>query len=129
MLQKRAEAKYHSGGLWSNTCCGHPQADERLDVAVHRRLKEEMGFDCELKEILSFTYKTKLSNVLIENEFDHVFIGFVDNLVITPNPNEVSEHKWLKLDELRKNLQRVPQEYTKWLKIILAIKTFNEMVK
>lgn len=128
LLQKRAKKKYHSGGLWSNTCCGHPMANEHLDIATHRRLKEEMGFDCELNKIFSFTYNVKLSNLLTEYEFDYVFIGRTDTPVIIPNPNEFSDYKWLKLNDLKKNLQTNPQEYTEWLKIILNNKTFNNKI-
>lgn len=75
LLQKRNIKKYHSPGLWTNTCCSHPRYGEKLEEAIYRRLKEEMGFTCELKEIFSFIYKVELEKDLFENEFDHVFIG------------------------------------------------------
>ncbi|EKE16552.1 MAG: Isopentenyl-diphosphate delta-isomerase, type 1 [uncultured bacterium] len=124
LLQKRADEKYHSGGLWSNTCCGHPRANENLNSAVHRRLNEEMGFDCELKEVFSFIYNAKLPNALIEYEFDHVFIGHFEKTGITPNPEEASDYKWIKLEDLKKDLETAPQEYTEWFKIILNYKKF-----
>ena len=115
LLQKRAKSKYHSGGLWSNTCCSHPMPGEALEKTVHRRLIEEMGFDCELKEIFSFTYKAKFDNGLIEHEYDHVFIGKFDGKP-TPNPEEVDEWKWIDVEELKKGIQENPDNYTYWLK-------------
>jgi len=75
LLQKRAGTKYHSGGLWTNTCCSHPRPGELIEEAAHRRLREEMGFDCELTEIFSFTYRTQFANNLFEHEYDHVLLG------------------------------------------------------
>lgn len=118
LLQKRVGSKYHSGGLWSNTCCGHPMPDEDTLTAAHRRLKEEMGFGCELKEIFNFTYKVNFPNGLTENEFDHVIVGQSDG---TPNvnQNEASEFKWIPLDQLKGEIQKNPEDYTYWLKISL----------
>jgi len=116
LLQKRAKSKYHSGGLWSNTCCSHPIHGEPIEKTVHQRLKEEMGFDCELKEIFSFTYKTKLDNNLFEHEYDHVFIGKFDGEP-NPNPEEVDEWKWIGLEELKKGIQENPDSYTYWLRV------------
>jgi len=127
LLQKRSDGKYHSGGLWSNTCCGHPRVNENLNSAVHRRLNEEMGFDCELREVFSFIYNAKLPNTLIEYEFDHVFIGNFDKTEITPNPEEVADYKWIKLENLKKDLEANPQKYTEWFKIILSNKKFINM--
>ena len=100
LLQKRAKSKYHSGGLWTNTCCSHQRDGETLEKAVHRRLKEEMGFDCELKEVFTFTYRVKFDDGLIENEYDHVFFGKFDGKP-EPNPEEVDDWKWISLEELR----------------------------
>jgi len=116
LIQKRAKSKYHSGSLWSNTCCSHPKPRESLKKAVHRRLKEEMGFDCELEEIFSFIYKTKLDNNLFEHEYDHVFIGNFDNEP-TPNPKEVDEWKWVDLEVLKKDILENPENYSYWLKL------------
>jgi len=116
LLQKRAKTKYHSGGLWTNTCCSHQRPEETLEKSVHRRLKEEMGFDCALKEIFSFTYKVKFGNDLFENEYDHAFIGNFDGEPI-PNPEEVDEWKWVDLEELKNDIQKNPDNYTYWLKI------------
>ncbi|GBD34035.1 Isopentenyl-diphosphate Delta-isomerase [bacterium HR34] len=118
LIQKRAKNKYHSGGLWTNTCCSHPHPGENLEEAVHRRLKEEMGFDCNLKEIFSFIYKVKFENGLTENELDHVFIGVYDGEV-KPNQNEVEDFKWVNINTLLKDIQFNEDKYTYWFKLIL----------
>jgi isopentenyl-diphosphate delta-isomerase len=118
LLQKRAKGKYHSGGLWSNTCCSHPRAGEKLEKAVHRRLKQEMGFDCSLKEIFSFVYKVKFENGLYEHELDHVFIGNYGRKP-EPDPEEAEGWKWISLNELKKDIQKNPGNYTYWLKVSL----------
>ena len=116
LLQKRADSKYHSAGLWSNTCCGHPRPEETTKAAAKRRLKEEMGFDCELKEIFSFVYKTSFKNGLTEYEYNHIFIGeYNQNPVI--NPSEAGEYKWLSKSDLKKSLAEAPDTYTYWFKI------------
>jgi len=116
LLQKRAESKYHSSGLWTNTCCSHQRDGETLEEAVHRRLKEEMGFDCELREVFTFTYRVKFDDGLFENEYDHVFFGKFDGRP-DPNPKEVDDWKWVSLEELRKDVQKNPDDYTYWLKV------------
>lgn len=128
LLQKRNISKYHSGGLWSNTCCSHAQVDEPLTVAIHRRLKEELGFDCEMKEVHSFTYRVQFSNGLTEHEFDHMFIGFADNVTIIPNPDEVSDYLWMSLEDLRLDIENNPQKYTEWLKIVTSSYNFNSVL-
>jgi len=115
LLQKRAINKYHSGGLWTNTCCSHPKIGETILLAGHRRLKEEMGFDCELKEAFSFIYKAKLDNNLTEHEVDHILIGkFEGNPKI--NKKEVAMVKWVDLKFLAKDIKQNPQIYTYWFK-------------
>jgi isopentenyl-diphosphate delta-isomerase len=118
LIQKRAEAKYHCGGLWTNACCSHPLVGESTEKAAHRRLKEEMGFDCKLKEVTSFTYKAEFDNWLIENEFDHVFVGFYDGPV-KPNKAEADEFKFVDTDELKKDMKKQPKKYTPWFRIIM----------
>jgi len=123
LLQKRAFKKYHSGGLWTNTCCSHPKVGETVLDAAHRRLKEEMGFDCNLLEAFSFVYKAKLDNDLTEYEFDHVLVGkFNGNPVI--NKNEVAEYKWIDLKSLKKDIKSYPQSYTYWFR-----KCYNKVLK
>lgn len=117
LLQKRVNTKYHTPGLWTNTCCSHPRPGELLEKAIHRRLIEEMGIDCELKKIFSFIYKATLKNNLFEHEYDHVFIGKFDG---EPNPDltEVDDYKWISIDELEKDINKNPKKYTPWLQII-----------
>lgn len=119
MLQKRASDKYHSGGLWSNTCCGHPRDGEELISAAHRRLKEEMGFDCPLREISTLVYEADVDCGLKENEFLHIFIGEYNNAP-TLNPREASDWKWAVPDDVVLHILKHPEEYTYWFKIILG---------
>lgn len=116
LLQKRAKNKYHSGGLWSNTCCSHPSPGNSIEEESRKRLKEEMGFDCDLKEAFSFIYSIKFDENLSENEFDHVFIGKSD-ADPEPNPEEVGEWKWVGLEELKKDIEKNPENYTYWLRL------------
>lgn len=118
LLQKRSRSKYHSGGLWTNTCCSHPRDGEDIKIAVHRRLKEEMGFDCNLKELFSFIYKAELDNNLTEHEYDHVFSGFYDGEIVA-NPEEVEDFKWIKPELLLKEINIGPKHFTVWLPIAL----------
>ena len=108
MLQRRAFDKYHSGGLWTNTCCSHPDPNEGVLEACHRRLQEEMGFDTELDFVTSFIYRAELDQNLIEHEFDHVYIGkYRDNPVI--NESEVSEWKFVNLADLENDMKKHPE--------------------
>jgi len=116
LIHKRAKTKYHSPGLWTNACCSHPKPGESLKEAVHRRLKEEMGFDCELEEVFNFIYKADVGNGLTEWEFDHVFIGRFDGEP-KPSPEEVDEWKWMNIDELKKDIEQNPEKYTPWFRI------------
>ena len=118
LLQKRSEEKYHCPSLWSNTCCSHPKPGESIEQAAHRRLKEEMGFDCELKEVFSFIYKVAFDNGLTEHELDHVFIGRYDGKV-KPDENEVAAIRWADVKLLRKDMDENTGRYTYWLKLIL----------
>ena len=115
LLQKRATNKYHSGGLWSNTCCGHPQTGEDLLETANKRLVEEMGFSCELEEITKFQYKAELDHNLIENEIDHILVGRFDGIPEI-NLSEASEYKWISLKELSGDIKSNPDIYTFWLK-------------
>ncbi|OIP20096.1 MAG: isopentenyl-diphosphate delta-isomerase [Candidatus Huberarchaeum crystalense] len=117
MLQRRALTKHHWAGVWSNTCCSHPLIKEKLENAVHRRLKKEMGFDCILKEAFSLVYKaTDKETDLTEWEYDHFFIGVFDGAPKL-NPKEVKEWKWIKINELKDDLKKNPKKYTPWFKI------------
>lgn len=117
LMQKRASNKYHSPGLWTNTCCSHPRKGETLDEATQRRLKQEMGFIVDMKKIFDFIYKTPVGDNLIEHEFDHVFVGKYSGQSIELNPEEVEEYKWMSLDNLTSDIENNPEQYTEWLKI------------
>lgn len=116
LLQQRALNKYHSGGLWTNTCCSHPLPGEDILAASHRRLAEEMGFDCALREIFSFTYRATLDNGLTEHEFDHVLLGEY-NGEVQPDTSEVLSHRFLTLDAIRQLLKDEPEAFTHWFHI------------
>ena len=118
LLQQRADTKYHSGGLWTNTCCSHPRFGEELTDAVNRRLKEEMGMECGTNFAFSFTYRAELENGLIENEFDHVFIGVSDDMP-KPDVSEVKSWKFEKITSVKNNLKSNPAQYTAWFRIVL----------
>jgi len=118
MMQKRAKTKYHCGELWSNTCCSHPKPGEEIVQAAHRRLQEEMGFDCDLKEGFSLIYKVPFDNGLTEFEFDHFLFGNYDSEPKI-NPEEADEWKWIKIEDLEKDVAENPDFYTPWLKIAL----------
>lgn len=117
MLQQRAANKYHSPGLWTNTCCSHQRERESNIEAGKRRLQEEMGFTTELKELFSFIYIAPFDNGLTEHEFDYVLSGTYSG---TPNinPDEVADWKWMSLEDIKKDLVENPQLYTEWFKII-----------
>lgn len=125
LIQRRTSTKYHSRGLWSNTCCGHPRPDEPLDEASQRRLKEEMGFAVQLTRLFHFTYRVELEDGLIEHEYDHVMVGHFDG-VPTPDYNEVSEWRWVDLKTLRADLDEHPERYTYWFRV--AFKQFYKAV-
>ena len=117
MLQRRALDKYHSPGLWTNTCCSHPRESEGNIEAGVRRLKEEMGFTTPLKSMFSFIYKSKFDNGLTEHEFDHVLLGYYDKQPLI-NTIEVSEWKWMSLDKIILEIKNKPEDFTVWFKII-----------
>lgn len=118
LLQKRARTKYHSGGLWTNTCCSHPRPGESYHSAARRRLNEEMGFDCELTGLFSFIYHAQLDNSLFEHELDHVFIGHYNGQPI-PNLDEVDDWKWMNIRALKQDIRENPENYTYWFKLTL----------
>ena len=117
MLQRRALTKYHSPGLWTNTCCSHQRDGETNIISGKRRLNEEMGFDTELFEKTSFIYKAKFDNGLTEHEFDHVLVGNYNNSPII-NSTEVDSWKWMSMENVKKDIKDHPDNYTAWFKII-----------
>jgi len=117
MIQQRAMEKYHSPGLWTNTCCSHQRDGESNIEAGKRRLMEEMGFTTDLKELFSFIYIAPFDNGLTEHEFDHVMVGSFEgepNL----NPHEVADWKWMTAEEIKTDMNQHPEIYTEWFKII-----------
>ncbi|TCK66799.1 isopentenyl-diphosphate delta-isomerase [Winogradskyella wandonensis] len=117
MLQQRALHKYHSPGLWTNTCCSHQRDGESNLEAGKRRLKEEMGFVTDLEETTSFIYKAPFDNGLTEHELDHIMVGYYED---SPkiNPDEVADWKWMLLDDVKDDIFQHPESYTAWFKII-----------
>ena len=116
LLQQRALTKYHSAGLWTNTCCSHPRPGETLENAVSRRLIEEMGITTKVFKAFDFIYQAELPNNLNEYEFDHVFIGNYD-ADVRPNHLEVANFVYQSIEEVEANLQSHPEKYTVWFKI------------
>lgn len=129
MLQQRALDKYHSPGLWTNTCCSHPRPGEKTIDAAHRRLVEEMGFDCNFTEAFAFVYKAPFSNNLTEHEFDHVFIGISDTLP-SMNKEEVASYRMATLDKISEEIENNPELFTVWFKIAFnRVKDFFTDIK
>jgi isopentenyl-diphosphate delta-isomerase len=118
LLQQRADGKYHSEGLWTNTCCSHPRHGEKISAAVHRRLKEEMGMQCDLKFEFNFIYKMPFANGLTEHELDHVYFGRSDGLP-RPDKNEVKNWKYISLPKLKEEIAFNPHHFSGWLNICL----------
>lgn len=119
LIHKRAPNKYHSANLWTNTCCSHPQPNEATMDAAIRRLQEEVGFSTNLQHRFHFIYKTELENNLIEHELDHVFIGEY-NEDFTPNPDEISETRWISIENLKNEIETSPDNFTYWFKEIIS---------
>ena len=117
MLQQRANHKYHSPLLWTNTCCSHQRAGETNIEAGKRRLFEEMGFETELKELFNFIYKAPFDNGLTEHELDHVMIGYYNDEPVI-NRDEVESWKWMKIEDIKNDMIVNPKIYTVWFKII-----------
>jgi isopentenyl-diphosphate Delta-isomerase len=116
LLQQRALGKYHSPGLWTNTCCSHPRPGEGVEEAAGRRLKEEMGIDTPLTKIFDFIYRTEFDNGLTEFEFDHVYTGTY-NGELYPNKQEVNDYCFRSMEDISQDLQRRPEKYSEWFKI------------
>ncbi len=116
LLQRRAPHKYHSAGLWTNTCCSHPVPGEDTETAAHRRLQEEMGFDCPLTRAGHLLYRVAFDNGLTEHEFDHIFIGRFDGEPVL-NPDETDASRWMSAEALRADIAAHPDSYTYWFKL------------
>lgn len=119
LLQQRALDKYHSAGLWTNTCCGHPRPDEDVSTAAARRLSEEMGLNCALTPLGTIRYRAEFSNGLIEHEIVHVYRGRHDGAV-SPNPEEANAYAWRTLEEVRGDVAAAPDDYSVWFRQYVA---------
>jgi isopentenyl-diphosphate delta-isomerase len=118
LLQKRHPGKYHSGGLWTNACCGHPRPGEATIDAASRRLQEEMGIDCKLVPMHSLIYRADVGNGLVEHEFVHIFSG-VWHGPITADPREAEDHAWRTLADLQLDIAEHPQRFTAWFRLYI----------
>lgn len=127
LIHKRAKSKYHSAGLWTNACCSHPRPGEKTGNATRRRLKEEMGIDTQLIFSHKFIYKKELENDLIEHEYDHVFVGLFDGEP-TPDPAEIEDWKFTNVDDLRKEINHSPDDFTHWFKLIMNQPDFYKVL-
>lgn len=123
LLQQRALSKYHSGGLWTNTCCSHPRPNETIKDAANRRLFEEMGMTSDLKIISSFIYKSEFENGLMEHELDYILIG-KSNSHPKINTDEVESYKWQSVSEIKNDIALQPTHYTTWFKIAMQKNIF-----
>jgi isopentenyl-diphosphate delta-isomerase type 1 len=121
LLQQRTLHKYHSPGLWTNTCCSHPRPGEDIVQAGQRRLREEMGISAPLRWVGSFHYIAHFENGLIENEVDHVLIGLMTDSAFQVNSNEVQDYRWVNVLDLKKELHLHPVRFTAWLKEALTM--------
>ncbi len=120
LLQRRAQAKYHGGGLWANSCCGHPSPGADLAESAKQRLDEELGFSTSVHHLGTVLYRVPFDNGMTEWELDHLFVGNYDDDVI-PNPDEVGEWKWVDVNWLVKDLEERPDSYVPWLPEIFPV--------
>lgn len=122
LVQQRALHKYHSPGLWTNTCCSHPRSGETIIAAGKRCLQQELGMVTPLKQVGSFYYNAHFSNGLSEHEIDHVLVGMIEfDQVVMPNPEEVHAYRWVDFDKLQKELQAAPEQFTPWFEQALEV--------
>jgi isopentenyl-diphosphate delta-isomerase len=126
LIQQRAEGKYHSGGLWSNACCSHPAPGEDTMDGAHRRLYEEMGFNCELEQLFTLTYKQEVGKDLTEHEIDHIYVGQFEGQP-SINFTEVNSYRFVDMGELERWMRESPAEFTSWFR--LAMPSFKEHYK
>ncbi|WP_341802751.1 sodorifen biosynthesis isopentenyl-diphosphate Delta-isomerase SodA [Serratia plymuthica] len=128
LLQQRAFSKYHSAGLWTNSCCGHPRWGEATDAAAQRRLQEEMGFLTPLKKVSSFTYHAEVPGNLIEHEFDHIYVGLFEGEPDI-NPDEVENSRWIDVIPLLHEVELHPEKFTTWFRLIINSFDTNEITR
>lgn len=116
LLHRRALAKYHSGGLWTNACCSHPMPGIPIEYTLQEKLQQEMGLQCPIEFVFSFLYKAALDNDLTEHELDHVFVGEFNGLP-NPNPEEVEDWRFFSISEISDLMILQPEMFTEWFKI------------
>ncbi|MBW3570944.1 MAG: isopentenyl-diphosphate Delta-isomerase [Gemmatimonadetes bacterium] len=119
LLQRRAPGKYHSGGLWTNTCCSHPRPGEAVDLAARRRLREEMGIDTAVTPLFQFTYRAQVGPGLVEHEYDHVFAGRYDGDPV-PSVDEVDAWRWVPVRDLVNEVRDDPGAFTPWFRVVFS---------
>lgn len=125
LLQRRASAKYHSGGLWTNTCCSHPRPGEAVDEAARRRLREEMGIDIDLTPLFEFTYRAQVGRGLVEHEYDHVFGGRYDGEPV-PSADEVEGWRWVPVRDVAAMVREDPGVFTPWFRVVFSRPDWEE---
>ena len=118
LLQQRSFSKYHSAGLWANSCCSHPRPNETIKDAANRRLYEEMGMSCDLTIKTNFIYKSQFDNGLTEHELDYVLVGYSNQEPII-NKDEVESYKWQSLSLIKEDIAANPNHFSFWFKLAL----------
>lgn len=128
LLQKRADCKYHSAGLWANTVCSHPRWNESSEDCANRRLLEELGWSTRLKHFGQITYSARVGD-LFENEQVQCYYGHIRNEVDLGNFNrkEVSEIQWLSISEIKDQIQSTPEVFSEWFKIYIS--DYHKMIE
>lgn len=119
LLQRRALEKYHSKGLWTNTCCSHPAPGESIQEAAEKRLIEEMGLHVDLESAFEFLYKADVCDGLIEYEYDHVFFGRSNDDPVL-NTEEAMDFKWSNLSAIQEDILTNSEQYSAWFKIVFT---------
>ena len=123
LLSKRADGKYHSAGLWANSCCSHPRSGEDVLEAAYRRVREELGCEAvDLREVAAFAYRAQFEGGLVEHEFDHVFVGRCLG-ELQPDPAEVAETRWVPIDRLADEMANAPERFAAWAPMVLSLAT------
>ena len=124
MITKRAAGKKTWPDFWSNACCSHPRSGEAPEAAAKRRMQEELGFTTGLDLLFKFVYEAKFNSEWGEHELDHVFLGYYDGEV-NVDPKEIEDYKFVDIDELRSDMEKHPEKYTPWFKLMFKRVLYN----